>query len=169
MGGLITFIAGVLFLASANTFMQETSSTEFCISCHEMRDNVYQEYIQSVHYKNTSGVRAGCADCHVPKAWGPKVLSKLYAANDVYHKILGTVDTPEKFEQHRLAMAQKVWQKMKNNDSRECRSCHDYQAMDRESQGRSAKKRHDPKKLAKKDKTCIDCHQGIVHKLPDGY
>lgn len=169
LGGFSLILTGILLLAGANTFMQKTSTMEFCLSCHEMRDNIYEEYTKSLHYKNASGVRAECADCHIPKAWGPKALSKLYAANDVYHKIIGTVDTPEKFEKHRLKMAQSVWTNMKNNDSRECRNCHDYASMDKDKQDRMAQKRHDPVKIAIKNKTCIDCHQGLVHKLPDDY
>ncbi len=169
LGGFALFLSGILFLASANTFMQATSTTEFCISCHEMKDNVYEEYTKSLHYKNASGVRAECSDCHIPETWGAKALSKLYASKDVYHKIMGTVDTSEKFEKHRLRMAQHVWDKMKSNDSRECRNCHDYESMDKEMQGRSAMKRHDIKKITQSNKTCIDCHQGLVHKLPDDY
>ncbi len=169
LGGVISFFIGILFIASAHTFMEKTNTLEFCISCHEMRDNIYQNYTESSHYKNASGVRATCSDCHVPESIGPKVLSKIYAAKDVYHKLMGTVDTPEKFEQHRLKMAETVWAKMRANDSRECRSCHDYESMDRDLQDRSAKKRHDHEKIKKSGKTCIDCHQGIVHKLPDDY
>jgi nitrate/TMAO reductase-like tetraheme cytochrome c subunit len=39
------------------------------------------------------------------------------------HKILGTINTPEKFEQHRLDA-------MKATNSRECRGCHNESAVD---------------------------------------
>lgn len=38
------FISGVFFWGGFNTAMEATNTEEFCISCHEMRDNVYQEY-----------------------------------------------------------------------------------------------------------------------------
>ena len=85
--------------------MEYTNSTEFCISCHEMRDTVYAEYLGSSHYKNPSGVRAVCADCHVPKDWSAKLIRKIEATNELYHKLVRTIDTKEKFEAHRLAMA----------------------------------------------------------------
>ncbi|VAW39449.1 Cytochrome c-type protein NapC [hydrothermal vent metagenome] len=168
-GGFVMFFAGIIFWGGFNTAMEATNTMTFCTGCHEMSDKPYTEYKESVHYKNTAGVRATCSDCHVPKSWGAKLLRKIYATNELYHSILGTIDTPEKFEANRLAMAQRVWATMRSNNSRECRNCHHYEYMDLAKQDRSAKKKHDPKRLAKSGKTCIDCHQGIAHKLPDDY
>ena len=64
------FFAGIIFWGGFNTALEATNTLEFCISCHEMRDNVYQEYKKTVHYSNRTGVRAICSDCHVPKDWG---------------------------------------------------------------------------------------------------
>ena len=66
------FIAGILFWGGFNTAMEATNTLEFCVSCHEMRDTVYQEYKKTVHYQNRTGVRAICSDCHVPKDWTHK-------------------------------------------------------------------------------------------------
>lgn len=169
LGGIGMFFAGIIAWGGFNTAMELSNSLEFCIGCHEMEDNVYAEYKETIHFSNRSGVRATCADCHVPKSWGPKVVRKIYASNELYHAILGTVDTPEKFEAHRLEMAERVWASMRETDSRECRNCHDYTAMNAELQERSARRRHDPERLAETGKTCIDCHEGIAHKLPEDY
>lgn len=169
IGGFVMFFLGIIFWGGFNTFLDYTNTQEFCISCHEMSDTVYVEYKETLHYKNTSGVRAVCSDCHVPKPLGPKLWAKMYAANDVLHTILGSVDTPEKFEAKRLEMAERVWARMRKTDSRECRSCHTYESMNLEFQDRSAKKKHDPERLAESGKTCIDCHDGVAHKLPDDY
>ncbi|NOR40791.1 MAG: hypothetical protein GQ537_06260 [Gammaproteobacteria bacterium] len=163
------FFIGIIFWGGFNTFMDSTNTLEFCIGCHEMRDTVYEEYKQTVHFQNTSGVQAICSDCHVPKPWGPKLLRKIYASNELLHKFLGTVDTVEKFEAKRLHMAENVWASMRETDSRECRNCHAYETMNLELQDRSAHKKHDPERLAKSGKTCIDCHQGIAHNLPEDY
>ena len=77
-----------------------------------MRDTVYVEHKESIHYRNPSGVRAICSDCHVPKDWTAKLIRKIKATNELYHKLLGTIDTKEKFEQHRLEMAEPVWAEM---------------------------------------------------------
>jgi nitrate/TMAO reductase-like tetraheme cytochrome c subunit len=160
-------VAGVIFWGGFNTFMEHTNTLEFCVSCHEMDQSVYQEYKKTVHYKNASGVRVICSDCHVPKQWTAKLWRKIRASNELYHKVLGTIDTPEKFEEKRLELAEHVWASMKATDSRECRNCHSYEAMDFHKQSRRAQEKM--QKGIEEGKTCIDCHKGIAHKLPDDY
>ena len=166
MLGLI-LIPGIIFTALFNIGLNATNSTEFCTSCHTMQQNL-TELKETPHWKSASGVHAGCADCHVPKSFFPKMYAKIYAAKDVWHEILGTIDTPEKFEAQRWVMANRVWDKMKATDSRECRSCHSFDHMDFDEQDKSGAKRHarvanDPNS----EKTCIDCHKGIAHEEPD--
>ena len=60
------FVAGIIFWGGFNTALEMTNREEFCISCHEMKDNVYAEYKNTIHYQNRTGVRATCPDCHVP-------------------------------------------------------------------------------------------------------
>lgn len=163
-GFLAVFSLGFLAYAGMNVFFKETNTLEFCTSCHTMEQNLI-EYKETAHYKNHSGVRATCADCHVPKAPLAKIWTKLYAAKDVYHEIIGTIDTPEKFESHRWEMANRVWDKMKESDSRECRTCHSWEAMMFSEQDKSASKKH--QKAKKEGQTCIDCHKGVAHEEPD--
>ena len=74
-GGLIALgvVGGLLAWGAFNAAMDYTNTTAFCVSCHEMDQLVHQEYKQSMHYKNPSGVRAGCPDCHVPREWDRKL------------------------------------------------------------------------------------------------
>jgi cytochrome c-type protein NapC len=137
---------------------------ELCVSCHSLQVP-YAEYRESVHFKNASGVQATCADCHVPREFFPKLHAKIMALKDVYHELVGTIDTPEKFEAQRWAMANRVWDRMKATDSRTCRTCHDFSNMDLSAQSRSARSRHGA--AEDRGQTCIDCHKGIVHHLPD--
>jgi len=160
-------IAGVVFWGGFNTFMEYTNTMAFCTGCHEMRDNVFAEYKKSVHYKNASGVRVACADCHVPKEWTPKLLRKIRASNELYHHFIGTIDTKEKFEAKRLVLAEHVWASMEASDSHECRNCHAFEAMDFDKQRRRPQKKHPD--AMRTGKTCIDCHKGIAHSLPEGY
>ena len=160
------FIAGVLFWGAFNTALELTNTEQFCTGCHEMRDNVYQELQGTIHFTNRSGVRAKCSDCHVPHNWTTKMARKMQASKEVWAKIFGTVDTREKFQAHRLTLAQHEWARFKANDSLECRNCHDYQSMDFTRQSPRAQAMHSTY-LANKEKTCIDCHKGIAHRLPD--
>lgn len=161
---LVGAVGGIIFWGGFNTVMEKTNTLEFCVSCHEMEQLVYQEYKESVHYKNPSGVRAICSDCHVPKDWTHKVIRKIKASNEIYHKLIGTVDTPEKFEAHRLEMAERVWKEMTANNSRECRNCHSFEAMHFAKQGQRASEKMED--AMKKDAPCIECHKGIAHKKP---
>jgi cytochrome c-type protein NapC len=129
-----------------------------------MKDNVYAEYKNTIHYQNRTGVRATCPDCHVPKDWGPKMVRKIQASNEVLHKVLGTIDTPEKFEAKRHELAQHEWDRMKRTDSRECRNCHNFSYMDYAEQNKRSSATH--QQAFNEGKTCIDCHKGIAHKLP---
>ncbi len=155
-------IAGIIFWGGFNTAMEATNTLGFCVSCHEMEDNVGIEYKASSHYSNRSGVRATCSDCHVPDPWIHKVVRKVKATNELFHWALGTLATPEKFEKKRLTLAKNVWQDMKETDSRECRNCHSWDAMTEEKQKRRAWKRH--AEAREEGLTCIDCHKGIVHR-----
>jgi len=159
---LFFMLVGVIFWGGFNTAMEATNTLEFCISCHEMEENVYKEYTKTIHYTNGSGVRAACSDCHVPDPWVHKVVRKIKASNEVLHKMLGSIDTPEKFDKKRLHLAKNVWQEMKDTDSRECRNCHDFETMLPENQKPRARKQHLNAMTA--GNTCIDCHKGIAHK-----
>lgn len=155
---------GIIFWGGFNWALEITNTESFCISCHEMEENVFVEYQDTVHYSNSTGVRATCPDCHVPKEWHHKVVRKIRASNELIHKALGSIATPEKFESKRLELAQHVWDNMKQTDSRECRNCHDYESMDFVEQGRRAVKQHIDG--FETGQTCIDCHKGIAHSLP---
>jgi len=163
----VSFFAGLIFWGGFNTGMEATNQLEFCIGCHEMRDNVYQEYKQTIHYSNRTGVRAICSDCHVPKDWGHKILRKIKASQEVWGKLTGYIDTKEKFESHRMELATHEWERMKASGSRECRNCHNFEAMSGEVQKQTVYNKH--MKAKDEGQTCIDCHKGIAHHLPKEY
>lgn len=167
MGAVAAFVVGMGFLGGSAVVLGKFETLGFCTSCHEM-DTAYQEYTQSPHYKNEFGVRAVCADCHVPPNTLPRLWRHMRASTEVWGHMTGVIDTPGKFEARRLEMAQSVWADLKADDSAECRHCHSYSAMALELQGHSAAKKHSEAYLAKSGMTCIDCHQGIAHKLPAG-
>ena len=158
-------ISGVLMAAGA-AGLAWTNTEAFCIGCHEMRDNVYAEFKDTIHDRNRSGVRAVCSDCHVPREPLAMLKRKVAATFEIYGKLTGVIDTKEKFEKHRYELATRVWTRMKSTDSHECRNCHHAAAMDPEKQSEKARARH--AKAKAEGITCIDCHFGIAHTEPDG-
>ena len=163
---LAGFVAGVIFWGGFNTALELTNTETFCTGCHEMRDNVFAELQPTIHYTNRSGVRATCPDCHVPHNWTSKIARKMQASKEVWGTIFGTINTREKFVDKRLELAQHEWTRLKTNDSLECRNCHNLNSMDFTRQSKRAVDMHSTL-LAKGEKTCIDCHKGIAHRLPD--
>jgi len=158
------FLTGAVFWGGFNWSLELTNTETFCISCHAMKDFVYEEYKTTIHYNNRTGVRAICPDCHVPRKWIYKVARKVRATNELVHWVLGSIDTRGRFEAKRFALAREVWSSMESTDSRECRNCHGINFMTRDAQSGSARLMH--ARAQDWGKTCIDCHKGIAHSLP---
>ncbi len=159
----IGIVVGVLGTVSFNAAVEYTNTSEFCTSCHTM-EWAADEWRESDHYSNASGQRAGCADCHVPDAFFPKMVAKVRASSDVWHQIRGTIDTREKYDERREYLAEKVQDWLVRTDSATCRSCHTAEAMNLEVQSRRGRNQH---QQAKEDgETCIECHEGVAHKRP---
>ena len=163
---IVSFVMGVFFWGGFNTALEVTNTEAFCTGCHEMRDNVYAELKGTIHFTNGSGVRAKCSDCHVPHNWTDKIARKMQASKEVWGKVFGTINTREKFVAKRRELAEHEWARLKANDSLECRNCHDFEYMDYTAQSSRAATQHSTA-LASGEKTCIDCHKGIAHQLPD--
>lgn len=157
------FVGGILFWGAFNTGMDATNSEAFCSSCHAP---IVAEIRETIHYSNRSGVRAICSDCHVPHEWTDKIIRKVQASKELVAYALGTINTLEKFHARRGYLANREWQRMKKNDSQECRNCHDFDYMDLSEQGRRSVVQHSTA-LASGEKTCVDCHKGVAHRLPD--
>lgn len=160
------FVMGIMFWGAFNTALEVTNTEAFCTGCHEMENNPFAELKSTIHYSNRSGVRASCPDCHVPHEWTAKIARKMQASKEVWGKIFGTINTREKFESKRLELAQHEWARLKANDSLECRNCHSAESMDITRQSPRAADFHE-RLLFTGENTCIDCHKGIAHELPD--
>lgn len=163
---LLGMAAAVMLVIGGAYGLAVTSTESFCIGCHEMRSNVYAEYKDTAHDRNRTGVRAICTDCHVPREPVPLILRKMRATFELWGHLTGVIDTKEKFEAHRAMLATRVWTRMLQTDSHECRNCHDAAKMDSEKQTEKAQARHAKAKAEKL--TCIECHYGIAHKEPEG-
>jgi len=58
-------IVGILLILGGGRVIHNTSSNEYCVSCHihPAADNAWKK---STHYDTKSGMRIGCVDCHLP-------------------------------------------------------------------------------------------------------
>ena len=158
---LIGVVIGIGTIFAYEYTMEATSTDEFCTSCHVMAAGPFTMLQETTHFRNESGVRPGCADCHVPESGWPKIWRKIQASREVWSHITGKIDTPEKYLAHVDVMKGREIARLKANDSQECRNCHNVDAMDFEQQSRMAKRAHS--RMQGGDRTCIDCHDGIAH------
>jgi nitrate/TMAO reductase-like tetraheme cytochrome c subunit len=154
----------VIGIAASGAFvvgMHVTSSDAFCSSCHAQ--NAVPEWKKSVHYANPVGVAAGCSDCHEPRDPAGLLLRKLAAVHEIWSELRGTIATPEAFEANRLRMAQAEWERLRANNSRECRNCHAMENMRDPARSFIAPTHAN---AIVNGRTCIDCHKGVAHTAP---
>ncbi len=145
--------------------VQATGTNEFCVSCHEMNINL-EEYSETSHFKNRSGVRAGCSDCHIPHTYPQKLWVKALAGTkDIYGHMMGVIDTPAKYEAKRFEMATTEQERLRKNGSAECKHCHNFEAMNPAKQKPFARAEH--KRAQETGQSCIECHKGIAHNEPE--
>lgn len=162
LGGVLL---GAVLLGAGTAGLLMTNQESFCVSCHEM-EKPFQEYQDTIHNANRTGVRAICSDCHVPKEIPAMLARKAVASLELWAHFSGKYDSAADYEKYRYAMAKNVWKHMKETDSKECRNCHSERGMSPEKQTEKARRRHESGK--QKGLTCIDCHFGIAHHEPEG-
>lgn len=166
VGGL-GLAAGLVISAGTTSVIRQTNTTEFCVSCHVYED-FYEEFQQSEHFRNATGVQASCASCHLPHDnWASMIAAKAHSGfKDVWAYTLGGIDTPEDFEARRAVLARDIWAQYERNDSQFCRHCHEPDAWDLDAQSTAARGAH--RSVVEGDATCIACHKGIAHSIPEG-
>ena len=162
-----SLIVGIGFVAVVGTqvMVHVTGTDKFCgTACHSMQW-VAKEHAQSVHVVNRTGVRAGCHDCHIPHNYPELLIYKTKAGiKDVIGEMRGVISTEEKFKAKRAEMAEHVWDEYKGNDSRACRSCHEFTPAVIAKQKPELKDFHTA--AMERKATCIDCHKGVAHTAP---
>ena len=133
-------IAIAVAAVAATTWMvSATSSDNFCASaCHSMQWAA-AAYERSPHYSNAFGVRASCADCHIPDEDRPVTLFQYLSGTlwtkgmagvaDVYHKLAGTIADKHKWEAERPRLSGHVDTWLAKTHSVTCQGCHDLTAF----------------------------------------
>jgi nitrate/TMAO reductase-like tetraheme cytochrome c subunit len=161
--GLVIGVAGVI---GTQVMVAATGSNEFCGgACHSMQW-VAQEYRQSVHFANRTGVRAACHDCHIPHEYPRLLWYKAKAGlNDAIQEARGVISTEDKFKKERTRLAKHVWAEYKDTNSANCQHCHAFDADIVAKQKDFVQPMH--QQFLAGTATCVDCHKGIAHTAPD--
>ncbi len=163
---VVGLLIGAGVTIATQVMVAATGTNEFCGgACHSMQW-VAQEYRQSGHYVNRTGVKAGCHDCHIPHAYPELLWYKAKAGlHDAIAEMRGVISTEEKFKQERLRLAKSVWAEYRETDSANCRECHAFTSEVLAKQKSFVQPMH--RKALAKEATCIDCHKGVAHTAPD--
>jgi len=159
------FLAGGIVVAAfagyTTTMVQKTNDNAYCVDCH--RFAAYEEYRQSPHYTNRAGVSTRCTDCHLPhNGWPEQLAAKAVSGvSDLWAHTVEGIDTREEFAQVRDELAREVWSDYRENDSRNCRQCHNTDAWQLTAQAYKARNAH--RRAERAGDTCIGCHKGVAH------
>jgi len=158
-------VIGFVGTAGTQVMVELTGTDKFCGgACHSMQW-VANEYKQSVHFANRTGVRAGCHDFHIPHDYPRLLWYKAKAgAKDAIGEMRGIISTEEKFKKERKRMAEEVWAEYKETKSENCRHCHAFDPGVLAKQKDFVRPMHE--QVLAGAATCIDCHQGIAHAQP---
>ena len=163
---VITFIiggvAGLIAALGLEEMDRFTSTDEFCTSCHLTQTYIAESetYKTSSHRTRSSGVIAGCADCHIPKGLIPATyIHVVKGVEDLLGEFTHDYEKPEvwKAERPRLAFAVREW--FLANDSVTCRECHVESAI--KPKRKRGQRQHAT--ALKEGTTCIACHYNLVH------
>jgi nitrate/TMAO reductase-like tetraheme cytochrome c subunit len=161
----LTLASGALLLGALalDSAFGVTTDDAFCLSCHEMAANIGGEFEPSLWLPGSEERHASCAECHLPQQVGPRMWRKLRAARELYHHLIGTLGTPERFEARRLAMARVVWEDLHSNRSGECTGCHEGNGEADRALSDAARAYHERAELT--GLACIGCHKGVAHAI----
>jgi len=162
-GSLLSgFVLGVVLIPATITFNHYTSTQDFCgNACHAMTWIVNDPiYTSSQHRRNNSGVVADCKDCHLPKGIVRETWAHIRnGSRDLIASLSNDFSEKALWELRRQALAHEVREKMIDDDSENCRTCH--QLSMQENTKARVSRQHE---LANRNNvTCIQCHFNLVH------
>ena len=160
----VLVLAVVVILAASAVSLKATSTTSFCLMCHEMGQHA-DDLRFSAHAKDKDGIPIGCSQCHLPSGMGLNYITvKIYSGvKDLCVHFLGD---PENLD--RVAM-QKVARRF--IDDNNCLACH--ADLYKDAKGKNAvselgKIAHDAYlgKNGNAKNGCANCHINMAH-LPE--
>jgi nitrate/TMAO reductase-like tetraheme cytochrome c subunit len=138
------------------------STNAFCAhTCHVMESTVFPEYQESKHWNTATGVRPACADCHVSRRLTYAMIDHILGMKELYVWAVNDFSELDSFEAFRPKAADHVRFRYLANDSANCRSCHEMEAI-RPARIRGQNAHENA--IANNATNCIACHYNLVHK-----
>jgi trimethylamine-N-oxide reductase cytochrome c-type subunit TorC len=168
-------LVGAAAMVAAAEMVRQTSTDEFCTgACHSMQW-AGESYKRSVHYSNSLGLRAACADCHIPHHTGHAdllnyiklmIFKAKIGVSDAVAEIQGVISTREKWEQERPRLSKEFEQWVKDTHSITCQNCHDLKAFGGDYSEMTKMVHADL--LHANTVNCLKCHQHVGHVYDKG-
>lgn len=156
---LFAILGVVIILVLISISMARTSSTEYCISCHELK-RYKDELEKSSHALDEDDRPIGCKQCHIPNEFGPEyVVVKLLGLKDVYVHLFGDIEHLDRREMQEFAR--------RFIPDENCLACHEnlYQntaGKEISETGRVAHESYEGKNGQTRS-GCAGCHQNLAH------
>lgn len=161
---LIAIALGILLLIAvggAGAMLAVTSSTPFCMTCHEMKPYKV-ELAASSHAKDADGNEINCSQCHLPRGIGPQYFAvKTYSGlKDVY---VHFTENTENLDRRDLQETARRFM-----DDASCIKCHAdlyADAKGKDPISPLGKTNHDAYNglNGKTYRNCVGCHVNIAH------
>jgi len=154
---------GLLCLIPVSKSLQITSSTEFCMSCHEMK--IYKDELgKSSHAVDKDKKPIQCRQCHIPDSLGHKYLTvkALFGIQDVIVHYMGN---PDELDRRQM---QKIARRFIPDEN--CLGCHQdlYKDVKEKKISEIGRLAHDAYlgKNGNTKRNCAGCHFNMAH-LPE--
>ena len=154
-----TIVLAVILLSVP---MERTSTTEYCMSCHELKPHK-AELEKSSHAVDKDKNPIQCRQCHIPNGFGPKYLAvKMMGIKDLWVHRFGD---PDRLDRRRLQATARRYVQDGN-----CRECHQdlFKNTKDEKISEIGRLSHEAY-MGKNGNTkngCAGCHFNMAH-LPD--
>ncbi len=163
--GFLLVIGGVvaLLFAATSYTMSVTSSTDYCLSCHEMQTHQV-ELDASPHATDADNNPIDCHQCHIPSSIGPKYVA-VKVISGVKDQVVHTFGDPSNLDRRNLQDLARRFMQDEN-----CSNCHQdlFHTSSKEKISEIGRLAHEAYLgiNGSTRKKCVGCHFNIAH-LPD--
>jgi cytochrome c-type protein NapC len=155
---LVVILFTLAVLLVFNYVDTATTSSGYCLSCHEMNAAVSDAWKNSRHFVNALGMKTECSECHVnPGVVGFVVTKAWPAIRDHYVHFLGNAD-PDRMDWERLRERARM-----TISEGACKRCHTNLTGSLVSKAAMAAHLAAQQSSEEKYRNCLTCHIEQMH------